>query len=113
MEKKIIQITRGLCRLRESVASVVASPLAEGLVTRVSPYAKGRCLRFPCSQHTCSQHTKLVVKPTENDDLQHPVLDQHSFKLSICLSHDGEWGQRGFGNDAKRQQRLKYHLRRN
>lgn len=82
--------------------------LAEGLVTRVSPYAKGRCLRFPCSQHT-----KLVVKPTEEDDLQHLVLDQHSFKLYICLSHDGEWGQRVLGIDAKRQQRLEYHLRRN
>ena len=52
--------------------------LAEGLVTRMSPYTKGRCLRFPCSQHT-----KLVVKPTEHDDLQHLILDQHSFTLSI------------------------------
>ena len=52
IEKKILHITRGLCRLRESVASVTKALLAEGLVTRVSPYAKGHCLRFPYNQHT-------------------------------------------------------------
>ena len=92
IEKEIIQITRGLCRIRSLSRVLLKALLAEGLVTRVSPYAKGRCLRFPCSQHT-----KLVVKPTEDDDLQHLVLDQHSFKLSICLSHDGELGTESVG----------------
>lgn len=91
----IYPLRRKSFRLREGCVDsgslrrvLLQALLAEGLVTRVSSYAKGRCLRFPCSQHT-----KLVVKPTEDDDLQHLVLDQHSFTLSICLSHDGEWGQ--------------------